>query len=89
MLTHTHSCHLEGLKLVHAGNILPSTSLRTSKRFYDTHLPGHGIKDAVPLWKAFVEDLRLLLFEYSLEDCSIIRDWEHSFQRDYTRQVQL
>ncbi|KAK0744002.1 hypothetical protein B0T18DRAFT_490586 [Schizothecium vesticola] len=81
-------CHLEGLKLVHAGNLLAvCLHLRTSGRFYNRDLPGHEIKDAVPLWKAFVEDPRHLLFEYNLEDCSIICDGEHSFQRDYARRT--
>jgi hypothetical protein len=60
MLAYTHSCHLEGLKVVHAGNPLAiCLHLRTSGRFYDIDLLGNGIKDAVPLWKALSETLAI------------------------------
>jgi len=87
-LTYTRSCHLEGLKLVHAGNLLAlCLHVRTPGCFHDIDLLGHGTKDAVPSWKAFVGDPHHLLFEHNLEDCSIICTGEHSFQRDYTRKT--
>jgi hypothetical protein len=67
--------------VVYTGNLLAlCLHPRTSGRFYNIDLPGDVIKNAVPLWKAFVGDQSPhFLFKYNLEDCSIICDGEHSF----------
>lgn len=85
-------CYLEGASVAPDSDATGESAgirlfLKTSGRFYDINLPGR--KDGAALFDAFVGDARALLFEYSVEDLSIICDGEYGQNLDYTRQSPL
>ncbi|KAG7407650.1 hypothetical protein Forpe1208_v012723 [Fusarium oxysporum f. sp. rapae] len=87
-----NECYLEGVSVAPNFDATGENSgirllLKTSGRFYDINLPGR--KDGAAPFNAFVGDARALLFEYSVEDRSIICDGEYGQNLDYTRQSPL
>ncbi|KAM5376208.1 hypothetical protein ACJA88_007319 [Fusarium oxysporum] len=85
-------CYLEGASVAPDSDATGEDAgirlfLTTSGRFYDINLPGR--KDGAAPFNAFVGDARALLFEYSVEDRSIICDGEYGQNLDYTRQSPL
>ncbi|EMT62732.1 hypothetical protein FOC4_g10006365 [Fusarium odoratissimum] len=85
-------CYLEGVSVAPSfyatgDNASIRLLLKTSGRFYDISLPGR--KDGAAPFNAFVGDARALLFEYSVEDRSIICDGDYGQNLDYTRQSPL